>query len=205
MDKEKLIRLANEHNMVGAITDELIQRFEENPVKLSTIAPYTFMRKFISDLEGIPLRNLPMSGRGLNSFWYSMMEQDMKQLPGIGCTSIYPHLDIFHRNESFGTTLITEDFVFYAINKISLRPGHMQDLARILTKNELRVPFDIPVMGPVQEEDKKQALRDALLKVAKAKPVAFTKVAKEELRVLGFDPKNFKKPEVMALLETIFD
>ena len=206
MDKEKLIRLANEHNIVSAITSELIERFEENPTKLATISPYLFMRKFISRVEGIPLNDMPVHSRqGINHFWYTALEYDIKQLPGVGCTSIYPHWEIFQRGENYGTTLITEDFVFYALDKITLRPGHLQDLARILTQNNLGVPFDIPVMGPVQEEDKKQALRDALLKVAKAKPVAFTKVAKESLRIQGFDPRNFKKPEVMALLETIFD
>lgn len=201
MDKEKLIRFANEHNMVGAITEELTQRFEEDPTKLSTLSAYTFMREFVSRVEGIEIRQNTVS-----PFWYGRMERDMQELPGIGYSSVYNHRGIFNiSRDGHGGTLITEDFVYYAMNNLEMKPGHKIELAEILTQNNLNVPFDIPTIGQAQDEDKKIAVKEALLKVALAKPVAFTKVAKEELRILGFDPKSFKRPEAMALLESIFD
>lgn len=201
MNKEKLIRLANEHNMVGAITEVLTQRFEEDPTKLSTISAYAFMRDFVSRVEGREI------GRNtVDPFWYGRMERDIKELPGIGYSSTYAHRGIFNiSQDGFGGTLITEDFVYYAMSQLDMKPGHKIELAEILTQNNLNVPFDVPAIGQAQDEDKKIAIKEALLKVALAKPVAFTKIAKDEMRILGFDPKSFKKPEVMALLESIFE
>lgn len=199
MNKEQLLQLASENDMVSAVTEILIQRFDENPTKLSQLAPYNFLNEFVARIQG-------NDATGVHRYWYGGLERDMKEIPGIGVASTYLHRGIFNTSrEGFHSTLITEDFVYYAMDRIDMQPGHKKELADILTSNNLRVPFEVPDVSVAEDEDKRAAVKAALYNVAMAKPVAFTRMAKEELRIRGFDPKALKKPEVMALLEAMFE
>ena len=88
----------------------------------------------------------------------------------------------------------------------ALNANALRELADILVKAGHEVWFPVPDLVAPDDIAKRNALREALLEMARRKPKVFTESAITALHVAGYDPTEIAtKTKIFALLEELLE
>lgn len=197
---EIMKELVEEHNVVGHLTQELVQLQGKYPGENRLIAwhPGYFLDAFI--------KTLPAEKRAIvakDDFWdYSFVKQlgEVEDIIYLDPTD-YPAL--FFRYEQNHLAPFTVDFFQEFFHKVELNVNALQELASILTKNGKPVWFTVPFSIAPDEEAKRRAILEILRELALEKPKKFPMRVQGKLYELGYDKAQFGKDEIMSLFEDI--
>lgn len=197
MELTRFIEIAQNTNMVDAMTAKLIDRIPTQSVRLPLLRRDDFMESFYEDLNEPYYTELS----GYRNWYWPFISQ----IPDVYTVSTSRYHELFQcRSGNHCDTILTKGFIDYVIENVPLRVGQKNKLAELLIAKDLPIPFEIRINGTPRTEDKRDAVFSALLRMVKDKPGAFTNIAKEELRFNGFDSEDLKRNEVVALVEEFF-
>lgn len=154
-------------------------------------------------------KELPVEYRHLvtkSDFWDFSFVKELQNVPGMLTVDPVDYPALFKPFDN-GRLFVVPIGLFRSITATSnLNANALRELASILVKSGHDVWFTVPEPLAPSDNDKRNALREALLALALSKPKVFAETAKTALHVAGFDSTHMAtKKQVFALLEQLLE
>lgn len=195
-DMQKLVQ---EAGVLDQLTDKLKLKVSSGSKRFPAWHPGYFRNELEQEL---PLQYAKMLDQK-NDIFDSSFVTELQKVDGI--VWVYPreYPSLFDPEASESLAVLTIPFIEWFMHHNQLNANALTDLRDILNLRGYQPWFSVPPVPVADDIVKRNAVREALLRVSRHKPKVFMALVDEAIYVSGFDANKLSKNELADFISQV--